>query len=188
MHPIMANLLEELTPILEDFIRAQRMFFVATAKREGRINLSPKGMDTFRILKANKIVWLNLTGSGNETAAHLAENPRMTIMFCAFEGNPMILRLYGRAKIYHERDAAYEQFMPLFESNMGARQIFEMDVEVVQTSCGFAVPLMDYQGDRDTLDKWAKNKGRDGIREYWQEKNVESLDGFETNIFNSDKS
>ncbi|MFK7799393.1 MAG: pyridoxamine 5'-phosphate oxidase family protein, partial [Aureispira sp.] len=159
----MASLLEELTPVLEDFIRAQAIFFVATAKREGRINLSPKGMDTFRILKANKIVWLNLTGSGNETAAHLAENPRMTIMFCAFEGKPLILRLYGQAQVYHERDETYQQYIGLFEVDAGARQIITLDIDLVQTSCGYAVPIMTYEEERTILREWSRKQGKKKI-------------------------
>jgi hypothetical protein len=179
----MANLLEELTPILEDFIRAQRIFFVATAKREGRINLSPKGMDTFRILKANKIVWLNLTGSGNETAAHLAENPRMTIMFCAFEGKPLILRLYGQAQVYHERDETYQQYIGLFEADAGARQIITLDIDLVQTSCGYAVPIMTYEEERTILREWSKKQGKKKIEKYWKDNNMTSLDGDDTHIF-----
>ncbi|MGH1338607.1 MAG: pyridoxamine 5'-phosphate oxidase family protein [Aureispira sp.] len=179
----MAKLLEELTPVLEDFIRVQPLFFVATAKAEGRINLSPKGMDTFRILNANKIVWLNLTGSGNETAAHLAENPRMTIMFCAFEGKPLILRLYGSAKVYHERDEAYHQYIGLFEADAGARQIITMDIDIVQTSCGYAVPLMTYEEERTILRNWSRKQGKKKMEEYWKTTNTKSLDGDDTYIF-----
>ncbi len=178
----MSKLLEELTPVLEDFIRAQPLFFVATARCEGRVNLSPKGMDTFRILNASKIVWLNLTGSGNETAAHLAENSRMTIMFCAFEGKPLILRLYGQAQVYHERDETYHQYINLFEADAGARQIITLDIDLVQTSCGYAVPLMTYEEERTILREWSRKQGRTKMREYWKEKNRTSLDGEDTGI------
>ncbi|UWX56327.1 pyridoxamine 5'-phosphate oxidase family protein [Maribacter litopenaei] len=135
----------------KSFIENQKIFFVATAASEGRVNLSPKGTDSFRVIDKNKVVWLNLTGSGNETAAHLIQNNRMTIMFCAFEGKPMILRLYGNAHIYHRRDNQYDKYSHLFPKNPGAGQIIEMEVDLVQTSCGFAVPFMDYKEERNTL-------------------------------------
>lgn len=178
----MATQHPEITPRLKEFIQNQHIFFVGTAAETGKVNVSPKGTDSFRVLDAHKIIWLNLTGSGNETAAHLLENDRMTIMFCAFEGKPMILRLYGTARMYHERDAKYQEYMELFPPMTGARQIAEMDVEMVQTSCGFAVPFMDYKEERTQLTKWAEKKGKEGIKEYWKEKNTSSLDGFETGI------
>lgn len=164
----------------QQFIRDQKVFFVGTAAGTGQVNVSPKGMDTFRIINENKIVWLNLTGSGNETAAHLIQNNRMTIMFCSFEAKPLILRLYGRAKIYHDRDEEFKALSPLFPSIPGTRQIIEMDVDLVQTSCGFAVPLMEFKEDRMVLNTWAEKKGEDNIREYWKEKNRQSIDGFDT--------
>ena len=144
--------------------------------------MSPKGTDSFRVIDKNKIVWLNLTGSGNETAAHLLKNTRMTIMFCAFEGKPMILRLYGKAKIYHKRDSAFNDLSHLFPENIGARQIIEMKVDLVQTSCGFAVPFMDFKEERTTLNNWAVKQGEDKIEDYWKNRNTQSIDGFETNI------
>ena len=119
----MSKQIPSITPDLQDFIKTQKIFFVATAAQEGRINLSPKGHDTLRVLNANKFVWLNLTGSGNETAAHLLKKDRMTIMFCAFDGKPLILRIYGHAKIYHERDDEFQKHISLFEENTGSRQI-----------------------------------------------------------------
>lgn len=178
----MGKKLEALTANLIEFIGKQKLFFVGTAMKEGRVNISPKGMDTFRVLDDRRIVWLNLTGSGNETATHLLESPRMTIMFCAFEGKPLILRLYGKAKIYHERDLTYQKYIGLFPENVGARQIVEMDIELVQTSCGYAVPFMDFKEERSVLKLWAEKKGRTGIKEYWKEKNKVSLDGHPTNI------
>lgn len=166
------------------FIEEQKLFFVGTAADKGTVNISPKGTDSLRVLNENKIVWLNLTGSGNETAAHLALNSRMTLMFCSFDSKPLILRLYGTAKIYHERDKQFKDFIKLFPTSNGARQIVELEVELVQNSCGFAVPLMDFKKERETLTTWAKNKGREGIKEYWEEKNTQSLDGFDTKIFN----
>lgn len=164
------------------FIENQHIFFVGTAATKGRVNLSPKGTDSFRVIDENKIVWLNLTGSGNETAAHLIQNNRMTIMFCAFEGKPMILRLYGHAHIYHKRDKEFDEYYKLFSNNIGARQIIEMEVDLVQTSCGFAVPFMEYKEDRNTLNIWAEKQGEEKIREYWNNKNTQSIDGFETKI------
>lgn len=178
----MAKQLDALTEKLTDFIESQKIFFVGTAAAEGRINVSPKGMDSLRVLNPNKIVWLNLTGSGNETAAHLLMNPRMTIMFCAFEGKPLILRIYGKAKSYHPRDKKYGEFIGLFPETAGARQIIELNIEMVQTSCGFAVPLLDFKEERTILEDWAKSKGKEGIEDYWKEKNTESIDGFETKI------
>jgi hypothetical protein len=172
----------EITPELQDFIKAQKIFFVATAAEEGRINLSPKGHDTLRVLDSNKLIWLNLTGSGNETAAHLLKNDRMTIMFCAFEGKPLILRIYGHAKIYHERDDEFQKHINLFEENMGSRQIIVLKVDSAQTSCGYSIPFMDFKEERGMLNSWSKKQGKERIEAYWQEKNTKSIDGFETNI------
>jgi len=173
----------EIQPRFQEFIQKQKVFFVGTARAEGRVNISPKGMDTLRVLNKNKIVWLNLTGSGNETAAHLIEKSRMTIMFCSFEKKPLILRLYGKAKIYHEKDKEFEDYSSLFEDYVGARQIIEMEVDLVQTSCGFAVPFMDFKAERTQLKESANKKGRDGIKQYWKDKNTKSIDGFDTKIY-----
>lgn len=168
---------------IQEFIKNQKVFFVGTARSNGRVNVSPKGMDSFRIINENKIIWLNLTGSGNETAAHLLENNRMTIMFCSFEEKPLILRLFGNATIYHERDTSFQTHSALFPDHNGARQIIEMDIDLVQTSCGFGVPLMDYKEERTQLTTWLGNKDEVGIKKYWQEHNSESIDGFDTEIF-----
>jgi hypothetical protein len=178
----MGKKLEKITPELIDFIKEQKIFFVGTAADQGRVNISPKGTDSFRVLNENKIVWLNLTGSGNETAAHLLKNNRMTIMFCAFEGKPMILRLYGKANIFHNRDTKFQEYIGMFTENAGSRQIVEMNVDLVQTSCGFAVPFMDYKEERTTLSTWAEKQGSERIKAYWKEKNMHSIDGFETKI------
>ena len=179
----MARHFTELSSEHIQFIAQQQMFFVATAARDGRVNLSPKGLDTFRVISTNQIAWLNVTGSGNETAAHLIENPRMTIMFCAFEGKPLILRLYGEAKAYYGRDTEWENYASQFELPPGARQIFVLDVDLVQTSCGMAVPLLEFQGQRNQLVDWAKAKGEAGLKQYWQEKNQWSIDQKPTGIF-----
>lgn len=164
------------------FISKQKMFFVGTAAADGRVNVSPKGMDSLRVLDQNRVVWLNVTGSGNESSAHIQQNPRMTIMFCAFEGLPLILRLYGTAKVIHPRDEAWAELSALFPPLPGARQVFDLTVELVQTSCGEAVPLFSYVSDRENLNEWATKKGDEGIHKYWEEKNTVSLDGFETHI------
>ena len=182
----MAKFFDHLNSKLQAFVEKQALFFVATATCEGRINLSPKGMDTLRVLHPNRLLWLNLTGSGNETAAHLRENSRMTIMFCAFEGNPLILRLYGQAKAYHERDAIFQEYLHLFSHTSGARQIIDLQIESVQTSCGFAVPLMEFKENRPILTKWSDDKGKEGLREYWQQRNTMSIDGQPTGIMGED--
>ncbi len=178
----MGKKLPAITPELSQFIKEQKIFFVGTAAEEGQVNVSPKGMDSLRVLGPNKIIWLNLTGSGNETAAHLLKNNRMTIMFCAFEGKPLILRLYGTSKIYHTRDSEFKNNINLFPKIAGARQIIEMQVDLVQTSCGYAVPFMDFKEERSTLKSWAEKQGTERIENYWKEKNTKSIDGFKTNI------
>jgi len=165
-----------------DFMTNQQLFFVATAATEGFVNMSPKGMDTFRVINESKVVWLNLTGSGNETAAHLLESNRMTIMFCSFDRQPVILRLYGSANTIHPRDQQWTELISQFPEYVGARQIFEMDIELVQSSCGYGVPYFEPAGDRPTLTKYADNKGPDGIKAYWKEKNTRSLNGKLTGI------
>jgi len=175
----MGKLIKEITPTLKEFIASQKIFFVGTARSEGSVNISPKGMETFKVINSNKIVWLNLTGSGNETAAHLKENNRMTIMFCSFEEKPLILRLYGNAQIFHKNDAKFQEYSTLFPKHIGARQIIEMDVNLVQTSCGFAVPFMEFKEERSQLTRWADKKGQAGIETYWEEKNTKSIDGYE---------
>ena len=179
----MAKFFEAINEELSAFIANQKIFFTGTAAAEGRVNVSPKGTDSLRVLGPNRVIWLNLTGSGNETAAHLAQVNRITLMFCAFEGKPLILRLYGSARTIHPRDKDWEELYAHFPDSNGARQIFDIQVESVQTSCGFAVPFMDYKEDRDVLTKWAENKGKDGIRQYWEDKNVTSIDGAPTGIF-----
>lgn len=179
----MAKQYDYISTEIKEFIERQKIFFVGTAACDGRVNVSPKGTDSFRVLDEKTIIWLNLTGSGNETAAHLLQNNRMTIMFCAFEGKPMILRLYGKAKIFHPRDDGFQKHQPHFPQNVGARQIIELEIELVQTSCGYAVPLMEYQADRTILNDWAEKQGEEKIHEYWKNKNTVSIDGFETEIF-----
>jgi len=178
----MAKIYNEIPGSLKSFIDQQKIFFVATAAADGRVNLSPKGGDYLRVLDANRLVWLNLTGSGNETAAHMRVHNRITLMFCSFDESPLILRLYGKGNILHEDSKEWLELITLFPENTGARQIFDITIDLVQTSCGFQVPFYEYKGERETLEKWANNKGREEIRQYWREKNSLSLDGKPTGI------
>lgn len=178
----MAQRYPELSSANIDFISHQKVFFVGTATAESRVNVSPKGMDSLRVLSSRRVVWLNVTGSGNETAAHVQHHPRMTLMFCAFEGPPVILRLYGTATVIHQGDVEWRELSSLFPPLPGARQIFDVTLDLVQTSCGMAVPYLSYTGDRELLNEWAGKKGEEGIRQYWKEKNQLSLDGIPTNI------
>lgn len=169
-----------------EFIEQQKMFFVGTADSDGRVNVSPKGMDSFKVMGDNRVVWLNMTGSGNETAAHLIENDRMTIMFCAFEGSPMILRLFGHARVIHPRDSEWDGLFSMFRAIPGARQIMDMQVDLVQESCGMAVPLFDFNEQRDLLEQWADRKGDQGLHEYWESRNQVSIDGKPTRILSQE--
>jgi Pyridoxamine 5'-phosphate oxidase len=164
------------------FVAEQPLFFVATAALTGRVNLSPKGMDSLRIVGPNRLIWLNMTGSGNETAAHLREDPRMTIMWCSFTTRPLILRAYGSARTIPHGAEGWAELYSRFPDTAGARQIYDVEVDLVQTSCGYAVPFMDYQRPRETLKGWAEQKGPDGIAAYWEERNSVSLDGRPTGI------
>lgn len=164
------------------FIVEQKIFFVGTATENSRVNISPKGMDSLVVLGNNRVAWLNATGSGNETSAHVQQKPRMTIMFCAFEGAPLILRLYGTAKVFHNTDKEWDNLFPLFKPLSGARQIFELTIDLVQTSCGMAVPYFSYVEDRELLSNWATKKGEEGLKQYREEKNQTSIDGIPTHI------
>jgi hypothetical protein len=179
---VMGTALESLSPELRAFIEAQHVFFVATAPlgRDGHVNLSPKGMDTFRVLSSVRVTYLDLTGSGNETAAHLRENGRVTVMFCAFDGKPKVLRLYGRGRVVLPDSTEWVELSVLFPALPGARQLVVVDVTRVQTSCGFGVPVMRFESDRDTLVRWAESKGADGLLQYREKKNCVSIDGLPT--------
>jgi hypothetical protein len=175
---------EIITPELQEFIAVQPMFFVATAPldAQGHVNLSPKGLDCFRVLSPQTVAYLDLTGSGNETSAHLYENGRITFMFCAFSGPPRILRLYGQGRTVLPGTPGWDELRPLFPTIPGIRQVIVADISRVQTSCGFAVPLMTYEGQRDTLVRWADAKGEDGLVAYRQEKNMLSIDALPTQL------
>lgn len=169
-----------------DFIEKQKLFFVASAAADARVNVSPKSADTLRLIDERTAVYIDRTGSGNETAAHLRADGRLTFMFCALDGAPLILRLYGRGQALTRGGEAYAHLLrSSFDGAEppGARQMILLDVESVQTSCGFAVPLYDYAGERDGLDRWALAKGEDALDAYRREKNRQSIDGLPTGLF-----
>ena len=170
------------------FIERQPLFFVATAGRDGRVNVSPKGMNTLRIVDDDRIIWLNLSGSGNETAAHLRDFNRMTLMFCAFEGDALILRVYGQANILHPRDPEWKTALADFPEIAGSRQIFDMTIDLVQTSCGTGVPIMSFVKSRaeDELVPFYEDMGSEGVKNFWRRKNSLSIDGNPTGIFGDD--
>ena len=180
----MAKVLPELTDRLRDFIAEQTVFFVASAPlaKDGHVNLSPKGLDTFRVLGLDRVGYLDLTGSGNETAAHLGENGRITVMFCAFDGRPMILRLFGRGRSVLPSSEEWSELIGEFQDMQGARQIIVVDVDRVQTSCGFGVPLMGNAEHRGQLIDWAERKGDQGLVSYRREKNSTSIDGIPVQV------
>lgn len=180
----MAKFYDSISVTLQKFIEAQHMFFVASAplNAEGHVNLSPKGMDSLRVLSPNHVAYIDLIGSGNETSAHLLENGRLTLMWCAFSGKPDIVRLYGKGRAVLPSDPEWAELSPLFPNYINARQIITADIHKVQTSCGYGVPLMEFIADRDTLTRWAEAKGEDGLDAYVCEKNAESIDGLPTPI------
>jgi Pyridoxamine 5'-phosphate oxidase len=178
----LGDLYDAIPDDLARFIEAQHVFFVATAPlaEDGRVNVSPKGLDTLRILSPNRVAYLDLTGSGNETSAHMAENGRVTFMFCAFEGPAKILRLYGRGRTVLPDTSEWTELLPRFETMPGMRQIVVADIDRVSTSCGYAVPLLEFKKDRPTLPKWSVSKGETWLEEYRREMNAESIDGIPT--------
>ena len=179
----MGKFYEALTDDIRAFIAAQKVFFTATAPREGRVNLSPKGLDTFRALDDKTVGYLDLTGSGNETAAHLADDGRLTIMLCSFDAKPLILRLYGRGCIVCPRDAEWGKLRPYFPDIAGERQIILLHIESLKTSCGFGAPFMNAMEERPLMREYGEKKGAEGIAKYQREKNQVSLDGLPTHLF-----
>ena len=175
----MAKFSDTITDKQNAFILEQHMFFVATSPTnpEGRINLSPKGLDCFRVLSPNTVAYLDLTGSGNETAAHISQNGRITFMFCSFQGAPNILRLYGRGKVILPESPEWESLIPGFTMIPGARQLIYATIDQTQDSCGFAVPFMSFEGDRNQLTTWAEKMGPEKLVDYRQKKNAASIDG-----------
>lgn len=182
--PAMGKFHPSIQPAHREFIQNQHLFFVSTAplSAEGRINLSPKGLDSFRVLSDTKVGYMDLISSGNETSAHTLENGRITIMFCAFSGAPNILRLYGKGSAVLPGTPEWDLYGPHFTIYPSTRQLIIADIDLVQTSCGFGVPLFDYAGERDVHFAWAEKKGEEGLREYVQEKNLMSLDGLPTHL------
>ncbi len=178
----MSEFFDQLDDKLKAFIADQHLFFVSTAPDEGRINLSPKGMDSFRVLDGKTVCYLDLTGSGNETAAHLKQNGRITVMWCSFTRNANILRLYGRGRSVRPGSDEFDQLIGLFPAMAGVRQIMVIDVDQAQTSCGYAVPEYELKQERQTLVKWAEGRGEQGIKDYWVDRNQTSIDGLPTGI------
>src|SRR5262245_60564542 len=175
----MGKRFQEITPDLQRAIERTPLFFVATAPlaTDGHVNLSPKGYDTLRVLDPKRIAYLDLTGSGNETAAHVCENARLTLMVCAFDGPPQIMRIYCRGRVVSRSSSEWTNIAPHFPELVGARQIIVGDVEFVQTSCGFAVPEMAVVQERNALFRWAGSKGENGLVQYRLANNVLSIDG-----------
>jgi hypothetical protein len=176
---MMGKVYEQLDDTLVGFIERQHLYFVGTAPDapDGRLNVSPKGLDTFRVLGPRSVAYLDLTGSGIETVAHLRENGRITIIFCAFEGRPLILRIYGRGRVVEPGDPEWEGLIAGFPAYPGARSVVVVDVERVADSCGYAVPLYEYKGERSQLIDYAEKKGPEGLEEYRSQKNRASIDG-----------
>jgi hypothetical protein len=175
----MGKPIEAIDADLAKWIAAQHLFFVGTAPlaAEGHVNISPKGGDAFRILGPREVAYQDYTGSGAETAAHVRENGRIVIMFCALDGPPKIVRLHGRGSIFTANDSRYEELAALFPPNPGTRAIVHIAVTRVSTSCGFGVPLYDFRAPRETLDRWAATKGPEQLAEYRAAKNQFSIDG-----------
>ena len=173
----MADFFDALEQKHIDFIEAQQMFFVATAPKDGRINLSPKGLDCFRIISPTEVAYLDYTGSGNETAAHLLDDGRITVMFNSYTRNALILRIYGRGKSHAPGSTRFAELMTHYEDAPGIRQIFTIQIDNLQTSCGYGVPVYELMEERKTLTKWAEKKGAQGVKDYFEERNRVSIDG-----------
>ena len=178
----MAAFFDQLEEDHISFIADQPLFFVASAAPDARINLSPKGMDCFRVLSPNRCAYLDVTGSGNETAAHIKADGRLTFMFNSFSQKPLILRLYGQGAVARIGSSEFETYTDQFPDIPGARQLIFMDIQSVQTSCGFAVPRMTLVEERPILRQWAEGKGPDGIAAYQQDRNAKSIDGLDTGL------
>ena len=182
----MAKQFASMTPAHRDFIARQRIFFTASATASSRVNVSPRPTDALRVLNERSVAYLDLTGSGSETAAHLHVDGRITLMFCALDEPPSILRLYGRGVSLPRNSSGYSRLLASAFGNeepLGARQIVHIDIDLVQTSCGYGVPLFQYVGERERLRRWAEQKGEAGLEEYRRLKNARSLDGLPTGFF-----
>jgi len=178
---------ESISPEHQSFIEKQHIFFVATAplSKEGHVNLSPKGLECFKVLSSTHVAYMDLISSGNETSAHTMENGRITFMFCSFDKTPNILRLYGKGYTILPESKEWEFYSKYFTIYPSTRQIIAADITSVQTSCGFGVPLYEFIGNRDIHFEWAEKKGPEGLEEYVNEKNLVSLDGLPTPLLES---
>lgn len=185
----MATVFPQITENLIAFIKSQPVYFVATAAAQGRVNMSPKGMDSLRVVDPLRVMWLNVSGSGNETAAHIRSHNRMTLMFCGFTGDARILRLYGHARVIHPRDAEWPSLLAQFPKYAGARQIFDLAIDRVQVSCGTGVPVMRFEAERgpDELLPFYANMPGGGVEAYWARKNRVSIDGENTGTVDEDQ-
>jgi hypothetical protein len=175
----MGQIFARLDDSLRDFVERQHVFFVATAPSgsDGHVNCSPKGLDTLRVLGPTTVAYLDYVGSGAETIAHLRENGRIVVMFCAFAGPPKIVRLHGRGEVIEPTDAGFATLLALFQPNAGVRTIIRVEIERIADSCGYGVPRLRYEGERTQLPAWAERKGETGLRDYQQTKNAASIDG-----------
>ncbi|MBS1800628.1 MAG: pyridoxamine 5'-phosphate oxidase family protein [Acidobacteria bacterium] len=184
----MGKQFDRIEQVHREFIERQHIFFNASAAATGRVNVSPRDVAALRILDANTVIYVDRTGSGNETAAHLLADGRLTLMFCAFTGSPMVMRLYGQGRIVSRPGEEYSALLATYFDNVeppGARQIVWLDVDLVQTSCGMNVPFFDFTGDRDQLTRWAEAKGEEALDQYRRQKNSHSIDGFPTGMFDA---
>ncbi len=178
----MGKVKENIDASLQEWIEEQPMFFVATAPIKGHINVSPKGYDSLRVIDPTTVTYLDLTGSGAETIAHLIENQRITLMWCAFSGKPNIVRVYGKAEVHHIDSDGFTERSHLFDELAGARAIIETKITRVSTSCGWSIPEFEYSNERPALKEWIDRRGPDGVREYQTERNQSSIDNLPTNI------
>jgi Pyridoxamine 5'-phosphate oxidase len=181
----LAKQFQHIEPAHRDFILRQKIFFNASATTSSRVNVSPRDVASLRVLDENTVLYLDRTGSGNETAAHLRADGRLTLMFCSFEGPPMVLRLYGKGRVLRRDSTEYRDLLIAEfsgEEPLGARQMVVLNIELVQTSCGYNVPLFEFTSERDTLTRWAEAKGPEGIELYWRTKNLRSIDDLPTGL------
>lgn len=186
----MGKFYDSITAHQQQFIERQHLFFVATAplSKEGHINLSPKGLDCFKVLSPNSVAYMDLISSGNETSAHTLENGRIAFMFCSFEAVPTILRLYGKGRTILSSDEEWPAISAQFKIYPSTRQIIQATITKVQTSCGFGVPLYEYHGERNTHFEWADKKGAAGLAQYMNDHNITSIDGLPTRFKNINSS
>lgn len=181
----MGKVIEVLSEKDINWVNAQKIFFVATAPlaQDGHVNCSPKGGDSFRLLSSTEFVYADYTGSGIETTAHLLENQRMCVMFCAFDGPPRIVRLHGTGEVITEQDSRFKMYQEMLPYRIGTRAFIKLAIHRISSSCGFQVPYFQYEGERDVLEKWEEKKGAEQLKTYRKEKNTKSIDGIEVPVF-----